>query len=210
MIKNVSLKAGIGIFVISLQVELILTLKTKNMKKRIFTVLAASLLVLSAYSQKYAYIDSEYILGNMPDYVEAQAELDRLSIEWQKEIEGMFKSIDSMYRKYQVDEITLPDNMKKKRQEAIINAEKEAKNLQKKRFGTDGDLFKKREELVKPIQDKVFTAIEEYAKDKGYAFVFDTAGSMTIIYADAKWDINEQIMNKLGVAAPTGNDKDED
>ncbi|MBO4232530.1 MAG: OmpH family outer membrane protein [Bacteroidales bacterium] len=180
------------------------------MKKRIFTVLAASLLVLSAYSQKYAYIDSEYILGNMPDYVEAQAELDRLSIEWQKEIEGMFKSIDSMYRKYQVDEITLPDNMKKKRQEAIINAEKEAKNLQKKRFGTDGDLFKKREELVKPIQDKVFTAIEEYAKDKGYAFVFDTAGSMTIIYADAKWDINEQIMNKLGVAAPTGNDKDED
>ena len=178
------------------------------MKKRIFTFLAASLLVMSVYGQKYAYIDSEYILGNMPDYVEAQAELDRLSIEWQKEIEAQFKSIDSMYRKYQVDEITLPDNMKKKRQEAIINAEKEAKNLQKKRFGTDGDLFKTREELVKPIQDNVFTAIEEYAKDKGYAFVFDTAGSMTIIYADAKWDINEQIMNKLGVAAPT--DKDED
>lgn len=180
------------------------------MKKRVFTFLAASLLVMSAYSQKYAYIDSEYILGNMPEYVEAQAELDRLSIEWQKEIEAMFKSIDSMYRKYQVDEITLPDNMKKKRQEAIINAEKEAKNLQKKRFGTDGDLFKKREELVKPIQDKVFAAIDEYAKDRGYAFVFDTAGSMTIIYADAKWDINEQIMNKLGVAAPTGKDEDDD
>lgn len=180
------------------------------MKKTIFTLLFASLFVLSAYSQKYAYIDSEYILGNMPDYVEAQAELDRLSVEWQTEIENQFKAIDAMYRKYQVDEITLPENMKKKRQDEIINAEKEAKDLQKKRFGTDGDLFKKREELVKPIQDKVFNAIDEYAKEKGYAFVFDTAGSMTIIYADAKWDINEQIMNKLGVAAPTENEEDEE
>jgi len=157
------------------------------------------LFALPSFAQKYAYIDSEYILGNMPEYVEAQAELDRLATEWQKEIEVQFTRIDSMYKKYQVESITLPANMKKKREEAIIAAEKEAKDLQKKRFGKDGDLFKKREELVKPIQDRVFTAIDEYAKDRGYAFIFDTAGSMTIVYADPKWDINEEIMNKLGV-----------
>lgn len=180
------------------------------MKKTVCTLVLVAVFALAAHCQKYAYIDSEYILSNMPEYVEAQAELNKLSVEWQKEIEAQFQSIDSMYKKYQVDAITLPENMKKKRQEAIINAEKEAKDLQKKRFGKDGDLFKKREELVKPIQDKVFGVIDEYAKERNYAFVFDTAGSMTIIYADSKWDINEQIMNKLGIAAPTSKDKDED
>ncbi|HNW68424.1 MAG TPA: OmpH family outer membrane protein [Bacteroidales bacterium] len=171
------------------------------MKKNIFITLIISLMLLPVFGQKYAYIDSEYILGNMPDYVEAQAELDRIAAQWQKEIEAQFKSIDSMYKKYQVEQITLPDGMKKKREEAIIAAEQDAKNLQKKRFGKDGDLFKKREELVKPIQDRVFTAIDEYAKEKGYAFIFDVAGSMTIIYADPKWDINDQIMQKLGISA---------
>jgi outer membrane protein len=110
-----------------------------------------------------------------------------------------------MYKKFQVEAITLPEKMKQNREEAIMNAEKEAKDLQKKRFGKDGDLFKKREELVRPIQDRVFTAINEYAKEKGYAFVFDTAGAMTIVYADPKWDINEVIMQKLGITA-RGND----
>lgn len=169
------------------------------MKKSVVFLMMMVLFALPSFAQKYAYIDSEYILGNMPEYVEAQAELDRLAAEWQKEIEVQFTRIDSMYKKYQVESITLPANMKKKREEAIIAAEKEAKDLQKKRFGKDGDLFKKREELVKPIQDRVFTAIDEYAKDRGYAFIFDTAGSMTIVYADPKWDINEEIMNKLGV-----------
>jgi len=169
------------------------------MKKSVAFLMLMVLFALPSFAQKYAYIDSEYILGNMPEYVEAQAELDRLATEWQKEIEVQFTRIDSMYKKYQVESITLPANMKKKREEAIIAAEKEAKDLQKKRFGKDGDLFKKREELVKPIQDRVFTAIDEYAKDRGYAFIFDTAGSMTIVYADPKWDINEEIMNKLGV-----------
>ncbi len=171
------------------------------MKKVIALAVLVAFLALPTFAQKYAYIDSEYILENMPDYVEAQAELDRVAVEWQKEIEKQFASIDSMYKKYQTEAITLPENMKQKREEAIINAEQAAKDLQKKRFGKDGDLTKKREELVKPIQDRVFTAIDEYAKEKGYAFVFDVAGSMTIIYADPKWDINDQIMQKLGVTA---------
>jgi outer membrane protein len=113
-----------------------------------------------------------------------------------------------MYKKYQVEAITLPEKMKKNREDAIIAAEQAAKNLQKKRFGTDGDLFKKREELVKPIQDRVFTAIQEYAKDRGFAFVFDVAGDMTIVYADPKWDINDQIMQKLGISPNHGNDEE--
>ncbi len=160
-------------------------------------ILAAS---FTAFSQKYAYIDSDYILQNMPDYIEAQAELDRLATEWQKEIEQHFSTIDSMYKKYQVEAITLPANIKQKREQAIIDAEKEAKDLQKRRFGKDGDLYKKRAELVEPVQDRLFTTVEEYAKDRGYAFVFDAAGAMTIIYADQRWDINEAIMQKLGVS----------
>ena len=179
------------------------------MKKIIITAVLMAFLALPMFGQKYAYIDSEYILSNMPDYVEAQAELDRVAVEWQQEIEKEFAKIDSMYKKYQTEVITMPENMKQKREEAIINAEKAAKDLQKKRFGKDGDLTKKREELVTPIQDRVFTAIDEYAKEKGYAFVFDVAGSMTIIYADPKWDINDQIMQKLGVTAREDNDDDE-
>ena len=105
----------------------------------------------------------------MPSYVEAQAELDRLSVNWQKEIEAKFKEIDEMYRKYQQDAVLLPEDAKIKRQNEIINAENDAKELQRKRFGTDGDLYKKREELIKPIQDRVFTAIEEYARERAYA-----------------------------------------
>lgn len=181
------------------------------MKKLLLTSLFVALLALPLFSQKYAYIDSEYILSNMPDYEEAQAELDRIAVQWQNEIEAQFKSIDSMYKKYQVEAITLPDKMKKSREEAIIAAEKAAKDLQKKRFGKDGDLFKKREELVKPIQDRVFTAITDYARDRGYAFVFDVAGDMTIVYADPKWDINEQVLQKLGVTVSSkGGDNDDD
>lgn len=170
------------------------------MKKILLLVVAVFLLSATSFAQRYAYIDSEYILSNMPEYTEAQAELDRIAMEWQKEIEAQFMKIDSMYKKYQVEAITLPETMKQKREEAIIAAESAAKDLQKRRFGKDGDLFKKREELVKPIQDRVFTAIEEYAKERGFAFVFDTAGSMTIVYADAKWDINEQVMQRLGIS----------
>lgn len=152
------------------------------------------------FAQKYAFINSEYILSNMPEYKEAQAELNRLAVQWQKEIENKFTSIDSMYKKYQVESITMPEQIKKNREDAIIAAEKAAKDLQKKRFGQDGDLFKKREELVKPIQDRVISTVNDYAKEKGYAFVFDSAGDMTIIYADPKWDINSAILQKLGIS----------
>ena len=110
------------------------------MKKILFTITAFTLLSMGAIAQKYAYIDSEYLLNNIPSYVEAQAELDKLSIEWQNEIEAKFKKIDEMYRKYQQDAVVLPEDVKQKKQEEIIEAERDAKELQKKRFGVDGDL----------------------------------------------------------------------
>lgn len=169
------------------------------MKKLLFSAMMV-LLAMTGFAQKYAYINSEYILSNMSEYKEAQAELNRVAVLWQKEIEAKFASIDSMYRKFQVEAVTMPEQIKRNREEAIINQEKAAKDLQKKRFGQDGDLFKKREELVKPIQDRVISTVNDYAKEKGYAFVFDTAGEMTIIYADPKWDINQAILQKLGVS----------
>jgi len=169
------------------------------MKKFLLLIVLTVSLSLSAFSQKYGYIDSEYILSNIPEYKEAQKELDRMAANWQKDIEKRFASIDSMYKKYQVEAITLPENLKQKREDDIIKAEQDAKELQRKRFGKDGDLFKKREELVKPIQDRVFNAIEAIAKEKGYAFVFDAAGSMTIVYADPKFDINDLVMQRLGI-----------
>lgn len=169
------------------------------MKKILLSALMV-LLASTAFCQKYAYINSEYILSHLSEYKEAQAELDRVAVMWQREIESKFASIDSMYRKYQVESITMPEQIKKNREEAIIAQERAAKELQKKRFGQDGDLFKKREELVKPIQDRVISTVNDYAKEKGFAFVFDTAGEMSIIYADPKWDINAVILQKLGVS----------
>lgn len=168
--------------------------------KKLLLIVFVLTMATTGFCQKYAYINSEYILSNMPEYKEAQAELDRVAVQWQKEIESKFASIDSMYRKYQVESITMPDQIKKNREDAIIAQEKAAKDLQKKRFGQDGDLFKKREELVKPIQDRVINTVNDYAKEKGYAFVFDTAGEMSIIYADPKWDINAQVLQKLGIS----------
>lgn len=169
------------------------------MKKLVLSAIVV-LMALTGFAQKYAYINSEYILSHLSEYKEAQAELDRVAVQWQREIESKFASIDSMYRKYQVESITMPDQIKKNREEAIIAQERAAKELQKKRFGQDGDLFKKREELVKPIQDRVISTVNDYAKEKGFAFVFDTAGEMSIIYADPKWDINAVILQKLGVS----------
>ena len=170
------------------------------MKKQLLLTGLFTLMMFFGFAQKYAYINSEYILSQIPEYKEAQAELDRVAVQWQKEIEAKFSTIDSMYKRYQGESITLPEQIKQSREEAIIAQEKAAKELQKKRFGQNGDLFKKREELVKPIQDRVINAVNDYAKEKGYAFVFDTAGDLTIIYADPKWDINEQVLQKMGIS----------
>ena len=169
------------------------------MRKIAFVIIALMFLTLNTtFGQKYAYVDTEYILDNIPEYKDAQTELDQLSKQWQKEIEQKFKEIDNLYKNFQAESVLLPEEVKKKREAEIINAEKEAKELQKKRFGKDGDLFKKRQELVKPLQDKIYNAIEKRAQDKSYIFIFDKAGSLTIMYADPKYDISDEILDDMG------------
>jgi outer membrane protein len=168
------------------------------MKKIILATASLLLMGTAVMAQKYAYIDSEYILKNIPEYETAQQKLDDMSMEWQKEIEKKYEEIEKLVKAYQAESVLLPDDLKKKREEEIIAKEKEAKDLQKKRFGKDGELFKKRQELIKPIQDKIYNAIEEIATLKSYAFVFDKSGSLTIMYADPKFDISDDVLKKIG------------
>jgi len=168
------------------------------MKKIILIAAIICTFGFGATAQKYAYVNTDYILDNIPDYADAQTQLDELSVQWQKEIEAKFTEIDKMYKSFQNEAVLLPEDMKKKREDDIIKKEKEAKDLQKKRFGKDGDLFKKRQELVKPIQEKIYNAIEEIATAENYATVFDKASNATLIYTNAKYDISEQVLDKLG------------
>ena len=166
------------------------------MKK--LALILISLFSMSAFAQKFAFIDSEYILNNIPTYKAAQDELDKYSQQWQKEVEGKYSEIDDMYKKFQSEKVLLTEDMKTKREEEIVNKEKAVKDLQKKYFGKDGDLFKKREELVKPIQDEVYNAVKDIAADGGFAVIFDTASSGNIMYSDPKYDKSDQVLQKLG------------
>jgi len=168
------------------------------MKKVILLAAIFCTFALGASAQKFAYVNTDYILDNIPDFNDAQTQLDDLSAQWQKEIEAKFAEVDKMYKSFQNESVLLPEDMKKKREDDIIKKEKEAKDLQKKRFGKDGDLFKKRQELIKPIQDKVYGAIEDIATADNYAVVFDKATNATLIYTNPKYDISEQVLDKLG------------
>ena len=151
-------------------------------------------------AQKFAYVDTQYILDNLPEYTEAQAQLDDWSAQWQKEIEAKFAETDKMYKDYQAQLVLLPEDMKKKKEQEIVDKEKEAKNLQRQRFGKDGDLFKKRQELVKPIQEKLYNAIQEISTQNNYAVIFDKAGSLTMLYANPKYDVSDEVLDNLGAS----------
>lgn len=177
------------------------------MKKILASIAVVLLFATTTFAQKFAYIDSEYIMQNVPEYNDAQAQIDELSTEWQGEVEAKFKAIDKLYKDYQAESVLLPEEMKRKREDDIIKAEKEAKELQKKRFGKDGDLFKKRQELIKPIQDKVFSAIEQVAQAKNYAIIFDKSGSVTVMWADSKYDISDDVLDEMGYSFNTRKNK---
>ena len=167
--------------------------------KKIVTGIALVLAsFFSASAQKYAYVDTDYILDNIPEYGDAKTTLDELSAKWQKDIETKFAEIDKMYKDFQTESVLMPEDVKKKKEDEIVKKEKEAKDLQKQRFGKDGDLFKKRQELVKPIQEKIYNAIEEVANDEGFMVVFDKAGSLSMVYTNPKFDVSEDILNKMG------------
>jgi outer membrane protein len=151
-----------------------------------------------AVAQKYAFVDSEYIRKNIPAFTTAQEQLDKLSKQWEKEVADGYAVVEQMYKSYQNDAVLLSQDMKTKREEAIITKEKEMKDLQNKYFGMEGDLFKKREELVKPIQDEILKAIKEMAVEGSYAVIFDTAAGGNILFANPKFDLSDQVLEKLG------------
>jgi outer membrane protein len=154
---------------------------------------------LLGISQKYAVIDTRYILDRMPDYTKAQKQLDDIADEWQKDIDGKQAGLDKLYKDYEAEQVMLSDDLKKKREDQLFMKEKELRDLQRKRFGFEGDLFKKRQELVKPIQDKVYNAVQKLAVQRGYDFVLDKSEGITIIFADPKLDKSEDVLKELGV-----------
>ena len=166
--------------------------------KKLVVLLFCILSTTVIFAQKFACVDSEYILSNMPEYKQAQKELDDLSVQWQREVESKFQAIDKLYKAFQAESVLLPEELKSKKENEIIAAEKEAKDLQKQRFGNTGDLTKKRSELVKPIQDKIYNAIEKIAQEKSYSIIFDKASGATILYVDAKTDVSDLILAELG------------
>lgn len=166
--------------------------------KKMIVAIAAILLSVSTYAQKFAYVDTQYILDNIPEYKTAQTQLDKYSLQWQKEIEGKFDELDKLYKDFQADAILLTEEMRKKREAEILDKEKSAKELQKQRFGKDGDLFKKRQDLVKPIQDKIYNALKDYAQTKNYAVIFDKSSDLTILYANPKYDVSDEILDAMG------------
>ncbi len=163
-------------------------------------VLTLFILLTSAMAmgQKYAFVDSEYIRKNIPAFNTAQDQLDKLSQQWEKEVADGYAVVEKMYKSYQTESALLSPDMKTKREEAIVTKEKEMKDLQNKYFGMEGELFKKREELVKPIQDEILKAIKEIAVDGSYAVIFDTASGGNILFANPKFDISDQVLEKLG------------
>jgi outer membrane protein len=168
------------------------------MKKLMFTLALAALTVTGSFAQKFAYVDSDYILGQIPKYKEAQSELDKISTTWQKEIEAKFQEVDKLYKNYQQEQILLTDDLKKKREAEIVAKEKEAKDLQKSKFGVDGELFKKRQELVKPIQDEVYNAVKKLAETGNFAIIFDKSSDLTMLYANPKYDESDKILEQMG------------
>jgi outer membrane protein len=179
------------------------------MSKKFLLLIGFVFATITVSAQKYAYVDTDYILNSIPEYTAAKKELNSISVKWQKEIEAKIAEVDKMYNDLQVEKILLTEDMRIKREEEIIKKEREVKDLQMKRFGADGDLFKKQQELIKPIQDKVYNAIMELAESKGIGMVFDKAGTTTVIYSQAKYNISDDVIRQMGYV-PGSNDVEDD
>ena len=168
------------------------------MKKLLAVLALVAAVSFSASAQRYCIIDSKYILEKMKDYKDAQATLDNLSKTWQAEIDKQMDDVDRMYKTYQAERAMLSDDVRKRREDEIIAKEKAAKDLQKQRFGYEGDLFKRRQELIKPVQDRVYNAVQKMATAKGYDMVLDKAGGVTLFYANPKLDMSDDVLRQLG------------
>lgn len=168
------------------------------MKKTFLLLAILFVSTVMAVAQKYAFVDTEYILNNIPSYKAAKEQLDKVSQDWQKEIEDKYAEIEQMYKDYQAERVLLAEDMRQKREEIVVNKEKEVKELQKSYFGQNGALFKKRQELIQPIQDEIYKAVKDLATEGGYAVIFDTSSGPSMIYTNPRYDISDEVLQKLG------------
>ena len=166
--------------------------------KRILFLIMFSTSILVVHSQKFAYVDSDYILGKMPEFNQAQQRINDFSAEWQQEIESLYNQIDQMYKDYQSEQILLTPEMKIKREELIIEKEKFAQALQQKYFGPEGDLYKKRSDLIKPIQDRIFNAIQQLAVNNKYSIIFDKSSDLMMLYSNPSYDKSDDVLQLMG------------
>lgn len=169
------------------------------MMKKLFLSLTICMMATALMAQRYAVVDTRYILDHIQEYADAQTKLDQFSKMWQQEIDTKSANLQKMYQEYDAERVMLSDELRKKREDQIFNAEKELRDLQKKRFGFEGDLFEKREELIKPIQDKVYNAIQKLAVEKMYDFILDKSEGITVIFADPKLDKSDEVLRELSV-----------
>jgi len=167
------------------------------------------LVSLFSHAQKFAYVDSKYILSHIPEYQQAQAEVNKLSNQWQKDIENKYETISKLETSLQAEKILLTDEMKQKREKEIETKRQEAKDMQKAKFGINGELFKKREELVKPIQDQIYEAIQEVASTSALMVVFDKSAESNMLYTNPKHDISDKVLKKMGLKPGETLDEDE-
>ena len=170
------------------------------MKKIALTLVALLACMFTANAQKFALVDMEYILKNIPAYEMANEQLNQVSQRWQREVDELKKEADTMYKNYQADMVFLTDEQKKKKEEEIVAKEKEASQLQYKYFGPQGELFKKRQSLIKPIQDDVYNACKKVSDERGFQVIFDRASSQSIIFASPRIDVSNEVLAKLGYA----------
>tara|TARA_B100001250_G_scaffold404608_1_gene420849 strand:+ start:2230 stop:2739 length:510 start_codon:yes stop_codon:yes gene_type:complete len=167
--------------------------------KKIALILAIGFLAISTTkAQKFAYVDTDYILNKIPEFKQAQDKLDDYSADWQKEIESQYATVEQMYRAYQQEQVLLTDEMKIKREEAIIAKETSAKNLQQKYFGPEGSLYSKRQELIKPIQDKIHNAIQQLAANNKYQAIFDSSSDLIMLYKNNNLDKSDKVLELMG------------
>ena len=166
--------------------------------KTLFLLIVTLMTSISTYAQKFAYVDSDYILSKMTEFAQAEEKIDDFSKEWQSEIELAYEEVEQMYRDYQSEQVLLTSEMKTKREEAIMEKEKSVQLLQQKYFGNNGDLYKKRQDLIKPIQDRIFDAIQQLAASNKYSIIFDASSDLIMLYSNPDLDKSDKVLELMG------------
>ena len=168
------------------------------MKKKIILIGFIVISAISLQAQKFAYVDTDYILNRMPEFVQAEEKISNYSSQWQTEIEEAYAEVEQMFRNYQSEQVLLTSVMKTKREEEIIEKEKSVQNLQQKYFGSEGELYKKRQDLIKPIQDRIFDAIQQLAANNKYSIIFDSSSDLIMLYSNPDLDKSDKVLELMG------------